>query len=117
MRRPSADEDRARELAIAAALDPDARMARPGEAEGGRGWPAWCAFRDAARAERTDTAIAAVQRLPQAAAYADAPLTVFGPHEAGTLGQMRNCMGVGNVVAGVSAPTVTSATRRSAAVV
>jgi len=26
---------------------------------------------------------------------------VFGPHEAATLAQMRNCMGVGNVVAGV----------------
>ena len=101
MRRPSAFEDRARELAVAAGLDPDARVARPGEAEGGRGWPAWCAFRDAARAERTDTVIAAVELPPQADAYKDAPLTVFGPHEAGTLGQMRNCMAVGNVVAGV----------------
>ena len=35
----------------------------------------------------------------QPAAYRDAPLTVFGRHEDGTLGQMRNCMAVGNVVA------------------
>ncbi len=101
MRRPSAFEERARELAIAAGLDPDARVARPGEAEGGRGWPAWCSFRDAARAERSAERIATVELPPQEAAYADAPLTVFGPHEEATLGQMRNCMGVGNVVAGV----------------
>ena len=105
MRRPSAFEERARELAIAAGLDPDARVARPGEIVSGdkpaRGWPAWCNFRDAARAEQTTARIAAVELPPQADAYRGAPLTVFGEHEDSTIGQMRNCMGVGNVVAGV----------------
>ncbi len=101
MRRPSAYEARARELAIEAGVDPDSRTTRPGEAADGRGMPAWCSFRDAAIAERTDAAIAAVQLPPQHAAYANAPLQVFGEHEAGTLGQMRNCMAVGNVAAGV----------------
>jgi len=54
MRRPSAYETRARELAALAGLDPDSRVARPGEdaapEHGGRGMPAWCSFRDAARA-------------------------------------------------------------------
>ncbi len=34
-------------------------------------------------------------------AFRDAPLQVFGQHEAATLTQMRACMGVGKVVAGV----------------
>ena len=38
---------------------------------------------------------------PQAPAFQNAPLKVFGEHDEGTLAQMRNCMGVGNVVAGV----------------
>jgi len=105
MRRPSPYETRARELALAAGLDPDSRVARPGEIvtdeAGGRGMPAWCAFREAARAEHLQAEIAAVELPAQAAAYQDAPLQVFGPHEASTLAQMRNCMGVGNVVAGV----------------
>ena len=47
MRRPDPHEARARELAVAAGLDPDARIERPGQ----RSMPTWCAFRDAARAE------------------------------------------------------------------
>jgi hypothetical protein len=58
-----------------------------------RSMPAWCAYRDAARAEHVAT--------ETAAAYQRAPLRVFGEHDDGTLAQMRNCMGVGNVVAGV----------------
>ncbi len=101
MRRPSAYETRARELANLAGVDPDSRVARPGEAPGGRGMPAWCAFRDAARAEHLQAEIASVALPEQAAAYRDAPLQVFGPHEDATLAQMRNCMVVGRVVAGV----------------
>jgi tRNA-splicing ligase RtcB len=101
MRRPSPYETRARELALEAGIDPDSRVVRPGEPEGGRGMPAWCAFRDAARAEHLAAEAAAVQLPPQDAAYKDAPLTVFGPHAEATLAQMRNCMGVGQVVAGV----------------
>ena len=101
MRRPSAYEDRARELAIAAGLDPDSRVARPGEAEGGGSWPAWCSFRDAARAEHMAVEVAANILPPQDAAYANAPLAVFGTHDAATLAQMRACMAVGNVAGGV----------------
>jgi tRNA-splicing ligase RtcB (3'-phosphate/5'-hydroxy nucleic acid ligase) len=38
---------------------------------------------------------------PQRPEYRDAPLKVIGEHDEGTVAQMRNCMGVGNVVAGV----------------
>jgi tRNA-splicing ligase RtcB (3'-phosphate/5'-hydroxy nucleic acid ligase) len=99
MRRQDRYEARARELATAAGLDPDSRIERPGQ----RSMPAWCAYRDAARAEHvaTETAAVAAELPPQASQYQDAPLQVFGEHDEGTLAQMRNCMGVGNVVAGV----------------
>ena len=101
MRRPSPYEERARALAIEAGLDPDSRIARAGEEAGGRGMPAWCSFRDAARAEHLAAEAAAVQLPPQDAAYQGAPLQVFGSHDEATIAQMRNCMGVGNVVGGV----------------
>ncbi len=89
----------ARELAIAAGLNPDDRI---GE---GRGTPVWCTFREAARQEhnaREAAAVAAeVAIAPQAPAFQNSPLKVFGEHDEGTLTQMRNCMSVGNVVAGV----------------
>jgi tRNA-splicing ligase RtcB len=85
---------RARELAIAAGLDPDARTGK------GRGIPVWCTFRDAARQERLLVEAKAVELPPQAAQYQNAPFKVFGEHDEGTLAQMRNCMEVGNVVAG-----------------
>src|SRR5450432_124480 len=102
MRRPDPYETRARELAIAAGLDPDTRIERPGQ----RSMPAWCTFRDAARAEhmaRETTAAAAeiAAIAPQAERFQNSPLTIFGAHEAATVAQMRNCMAVGNVVAGV----------------
>jgi len=104
MRRPDPYQARARELAIAAGLDPDARVERPGQ----RSMPAWCAFRDAARAEHmareaeAEAAAAEIATIaPQAAEFQDSPLTIFGEHDATTVAQMRNCMGVGNVVAGV----------------
>src|ERR1044071_2637694 len=87
-------EQRARELAMGAGLKRDDRV---GE---GRGMPAWCAFRAAARHEQVVMEAAAVELPPQAPQYQDSPLTVFGEHEGGTIAQMRNCMGVGNVVAG-----------------
>src|SRR5215207_7756401 len=93
-RKPDSLEARARELALAAGLDPDSRV---GE---GRGMPAWCTFRDAARKEKHVAEAKAVELLPQAAQYKDSPLKVFGEHEDSTLAQMRNCMSVGNVVAG-----------------
>src|ERR1044071_2759593 len=87
-------EQRARELAIAAGLNPDDRV---GE---GRGMPVWCTFRAAARQEQVVKEAAALELPPQPPQYRDSPLKVFGEHEDGTLAQMRNCMGVGNVVAG-----------------
>lgn len=91
---------RARELAYAAGLDPDSRV---GE---GRGTPVWCTFRDAARAEKVsreaaDLAASLPAISPQAAEYQNSPIKVFGEHDEGTVMQMRNCMSVGNAVAGV----------------
>jgi len=92
-------QDRARELCRAAGIDPDSRI---GE---GRGAPAWCSYRDAARAEHmareaADTA-SQIAVKPQAPEFQNSPLKVFGHHDEATLAQMRNCMNVGNVVAGV----------------
>jgi tRNA-splicing ligase RtcB (3'-phosphate/5'-hydroxy nucleic acid ligase) len=102
MRRPDSYEERARELCRAAGVDPDSRIERPGM----RSMPAWCAYRDAARQERllqqaatTAASIAATQ--PQKPEFQNSPLTVFGQHDEATVAQMRNCMSVGDVVAGV----------------
>ena len=101
MRRADPYEERARALALAAGLDPDARIERPGL----RSMPTWCTFRDAARAEhlaREQAATAAdIAIAPQAPEFQNAPLKVFGRHDEATVAQMRNCMAVGNVVAGV----------------
>ena len=96
-------EPRARELCRESGVDPDSRVSKDGS---DRGMPAWCTFRDAARAENNaakQAALAAdiVNLRPQATAFQNSPLTVFGEHEASTIEQMRNCMSVGNAVAGV----------------
>jgi len=98
MRRPDPYEERARELATAAGLDPDARIERPGQ----RSMPVWCTFRDAARAEHLarEASALAVELAPQAPEFQKAPLQIFGQHDEATIAQMRNCMSVGNVVAG-----------------
>src|SRR6202790_209879 len=102
MRRSDPYQTRARELASAAGLDPDARIERPGQ----RSIPAWCTFRDAARAEHmareaADAATQIAAIAPQAAGFQNSPLKIFGQHDEATVAQMRNCMSVGNVVAGV----------------
>ncbi len=99
-RKPDAYEARARELAAAAGVDPDSRV---GE---GRGMPAWCNFRDAARREHVAAETAALAAelpslRPQAEKYKNSPIRIIGEHDEGTVAQMRNCMGVGNAVAGV----------------
>ncbi len=104
MERSDPYKDRARELAIAAGhADPDAKIDRPGL----KPWPAWCQFRQAARdehmareAEVAGADIAANMR-PQDAQYRNSPLNVLGEHETATIAQMRNCMSIGNAVAGV----------------
>ena len=100
MSRPDPFQTRARELCLAAGIDPDSRV---GE---GRGQPAWCGYRDAARKEhlaRETEAVAAeiVNLRPQEPQYRNSPIKVFGQHDDATLAQMRNCMAVGNAVAGV----------------
>src|SRR5262245_10254732 len=102
MRRADPFEQRAREMAVAAGLDPDSRVERPGQ----RSMPLWCTYRDAARQEHmarqaaeTARSIAAV--TTQAPEVKDSPLKVFGRHDEATIAQMKNCMAVGNVVGGV----------------
>jgi tRNA-splicing ligase RtcB (3'-phosphate/5'-hydroxy nucleic acid ligase) len=94
-------QERARAMAVEAGLDPDAKIDRPGQ----RPMPSWCTFRDAARKEhlaRQAEAVAAdIAIKPQALAYQNSPLKVFGQHDEATIAQMRNCMSVGNTVAGV----------------
>lgn len=101
MQRRDPFQERARELAVAAGLDPDAKIDRPGL----RPLPTWCTFREAAMKERDEaaSAVAAAEIAikPQAPEFANAPLKVFGDHAENTLTQMKNCMAVGNVVAGV----------------
>jgi tRNA-splicing ligase RtcB len=102
MRKPDRYETRARELALAAGVDPDSRIERPGQ----RSMPAWCAYRDAARKEHLAAEAAEAERSiaansPQAPRYANSPLRVFGRHDDATIAQMRNCMAMGNVVGGV----------------
>jgi tRNA-splicing ligase RtcB len=95
-------QNRARELCLAAGVDPDSRV---GE---GRGQPAWCGYRDAARKENVAAEQASVAAematnsiAPQAAKYQNSPLKIFGQHDENTIAQMRNCMSIGNAVAGV----------------
>jgi tRNA-splicing ligase RtcB len=93
--------ERARSLAIEAGLDPDAKIDRPGQ----RPMPVWCTFRDAARKEKLahemEGVAVTLASQPQAAQYQNSPLKVFGRHEDTTIAQMKNCMAVGNAVAGV----------------
>lgn len=93
-------EARARDLAIAAGLDPDTRIPNP--IKPGKTMPAWTQFRDAARAAKQvdDAARLGAILGEQPGAYRDAPLMIFGKHDAGTVAQMRNCMRVGAVVGG-----------------
>jgi tRNA-splicing ligase RtcB len=90
-------------MATAAGLQPDERIAIPGS---DRTMPAWCSFRDQARAqqnadEAAKFAAEIVNMRPQDMAYQNSPLTVMGEHDEATIAQMRNCMSVGNAVAGV----------------
>jgi tRNA-splicing ligase RtcB len=102
MRRADPYQERARALAREAGLDPDARIERPGQ----RSMPVWCTFRDAARKEQlareaAETAASIAAVTTQAPEFKNAPLKVFGEHDAATIAQMKNCMALGNVVGGV----------------
>jgi tRNA-splicing ligase RtcB len=99
MRRADPYQERARELALAAGVDPDSRIERPRQ----RSMPAWCAYREVAGAEHLakEAALTAAALPQQQPDFQNSPLKVFGEHDEATIAQMRNCMGVGNVVAGV----------------
>ena len=99
MSRSDPYQARARELAITAGLNPDDKVERPGL----RPMPVWCQFRQAARDEHLarEAAALTVTLQPQKPEYQDSPLLVLGQHDEGTVAQMRNCMKVGNAVAGV----------------
>jgi tRNA-splicing ligase RtcB len=99
MTRSDPYQERARALAREAGLDPDARVERPGM----RSMPLWCTYRDAARQEHLMREAEALSATiaPQATQFQNSPLKVFGKHDDATIAQMRNCMTVGNVVAGV----------------
>ncbi|MGA7384103.1 MAG: RtcB family protein [Methylocella sp.] len=102
-RRPDPLESVAREMCLAAGIDPNSRVAKPGSP---RGMPAWCSFRDAARAaqsarEAADLAAQIVNLRPQEERFQNSPLAIFGDHDQNTIAQMRNCMAIGNAVKGV----------------
>src|SRR6202047_997249 len=93
----------ARDMCLAAGIDPNSRVAKPGSP---RGMPAWCNFRDAARAARNareaaDLAAQIVNLRPQEERFRNSPLTIFGDHDPNTIAQIRNCMAIGNAVKGV----------------
>jgi RNA-splicing ligase RtcB len=94
MRRPDLYEERARELCLAAGIDPDSRL---GE---GRGRPAWVDYRQPARDEHIAREQLALAALPTQNPNAPDPI-VIGNHDEGTIGQMRNCMSYGDAVAGM----------------
>lgn len=87
-------QERARELCAVAGIDPDSRI---GE---GRGRPAWCDYRDAARAEQVAREQAALAAATKQNPNAPVPI-ILGKHDEGTIGQMKNCMSYGNVAAGI----------------
>jgi tRNA-splicing ligase RtcB (3'-phosphate/5'-hydroxy nucleic acid ligase) len=93
--------ERARALAVEAGLDPDAKIDRPGQ----RPMPLWCTFREAARREHlvseAEVLSADAVTRQQAPEYQNSPLKIFGKHDEATIAQMRNCMSIGNAVAGV----------------
>jgi len=105
---------RARELCKADGKDPDSRVYsfvginvdHGTHVDQKRGRPAWCDYRDAARAEHnkreTDALAESIATFrPQELKYQDRPLMVMGQdHDQSTRDQMRNCMKVGNVVGG-----------------
>ncbi|MEO3470351.1 RtcB family protein [Roseomonas sp. CAU 1739] len=99
MRRADPLETHARDLAVAAGLDPETRIPNPDKP--GKTMPAWTEFRDAARQARKQEAKAreAATIAAQPDAYRDAPLHVFGAHEEQTIEQMQRCLRVGNTVA------------------
>src|SRR5581483_3508306 len=100
MRRSDPYMERARELCLAAGVDPDSRV---GE---GRGQPAWCAYRDAARKEHLarETEAAAAENVnlrPQEPQFQNSPLKEFGQDTEATTAMQFRFWAIVNAVAGV----------------
>src|SRR5437016_13536495 len=71
-------QERAREMAREAGLDPDGRIERSGQ----RSMPVWCTFRDAAREEHLAREVAAAANTiaaeqPKAPQFQDSPLNAL----------------------------------------
>jgi tRNA-splicing ligase RtcB (3'-phosphate/5'-hydroxy nucleic acid ligase) len=88
----------ARQIATESGFDPDEIVV----SEGAKSHPRWTEYVSTAQARLAVTANPVVTSIaPQALEYQNSPLRVFGGHDENTLKQMRDCMGVGNAVAGV----------------
>jgi len=97
-RKADPNELRARELCTEAGIDPDSRISMNEK----RSMPAWCTYRDKAKAENSAARAEAMKAVStQDEKYKDAPLVIHGDHEEQTIEQMRACMATGNVVHGV----------------
>jgi tRNA-splicing ligase RtcB len=98
-RRANPLETRARELCFADGIDPDSRIPKAGSE---RGQPAWCAYSDAAKAEKShqeqESLRTATETIRNAGNHI---LKIIGQHETQTIEQMATCAQFGNVVAGV----------------
>ncbi len=86
----------ARAIAAEAGFDPEEIVTREGE----KAHPRWTEYVSTANA-RLALREGIGPIAPQADRYKNSPLTVFGDHDDATIAQMRECMGVGNAVAGV----------------
>ena len=95
MRKPDHLDVRARELCVAAGIDPESRV---GE---GRGMPAWCTFRDAARREQMLKDASEAELSMQAPEYRNPPAESVRQARRRHAGANAQLHGVGNVVAGV----------------
>jgi tRNA-splicing ligase RtcB len=90
-RRSDPLEARARELCLAAGVDPESRVSVPGKP---RGMPAWCGYRDAARAESAAAALRTTASLLPAPPKI--PFHVIGDHASAAIDQLRMCTRLGD---------------------
>ncbi len=101
-------EPRARELCLEAGENPDSRVNQHFKRNGKpKSIPAWCKYRDAAKAEHdvAESNAVAISASREYTEYANkATLKVYGDHEETTISQMHACMKYGKVIGGVLMP-------------
>jgi len=101
-------EARARELCLEAGVNPDSRINQHFKHNGKpKSIPAWCAYRDAAKAKHdiAESNTVAISANREYVEYANkATLKIYGDHEETTISQMHACMKYGKVVGGVLCP-------------